>query len=105
MYEFYQQKHKQQNRQHGGNGFFTLSSGFGQLVYGGKSVYKQACKRDKANLNIHSEKMIRILRGGNISEMCYTKKNDDVYEITKAQLQEENEEKRITETLKRLKAV
>ncbi len=33
---------------------------------------------DKTNLNVHSEEMIRVLRGGNIMDMGYTQKPDDV---------------------------
>lgn len=33
---------------------------------------------DKTNLNIHSDDMIRVLRGGNIMDMCYYQKPDDI---------------------------
>ena len=33
---------------------------------------------DKGNLDIHSKNMIRVLRGGNISDMSYSTKPDDV---------------------------
>ena len=33
---------------------------------------------DKSNLDVRSGKMIRVLRGGNISDMGYSQKEDDV---------------------------
>ena len=33
---------------------------------------------DKTNLNVHSDDMIRVLRGGNIMDMYYSQKPDDV---------------------------
>ncbi len=34
---------------------------------------------DKKNLDIHSDKMIRVLRGGNITDMRYSIKSDDIF--------------------------